>query len=177
MRSAAVLPLLLLLASTARADVGRLKFGMTTAEVKAARPCKGLVENAAKSQLSCKAVKFAGTAMDLELWMPQTGLARIRYSVRLGPKRPAAESMVDAIFDKLVAQYGPIDMIGGLTNLAGASKLFDNIDASFARFKGKLAGGAMFDAKTPSDDGRKLSGKLTRDRNGYAIEIGFRPDT
>jgi hypothetical protein len=173
----AVMIAMVLLSSTASADVLGLKFGMTDAQVKAAKPCKGLVANPAKASLTCKAVRFAGTTMAAELWVPKAGLARVHFTTRIGSKRLAAVTAADAVLDKLVAVYGPLDMIAGPHDLDGAAVLFDNVDSGFVRFKGKLASGAMFQAQHASDDGMKLSGKLLRDRNGYAIELGLRPDT
>jgi hypothetical protein len=164
----------ILVASTAHADVLGLKFGMTAAEVKAARPCKTPVANAAKAALVCKAVAFAGTRMDAELWLPRTGLARIGLSNRLGVKRKDAEAAADAILDKLVADYGPLDMTG-VGPLAASAPLFDNADKTFTMMKGKLKAGSMFTAKHLPDSTMKLFGKLVRDRAGYALELSFVP--
>jgi hypothetical protein len=163
---------LILWASTAHGDVLGLKFGMTTAQVKAAKPCKTPVANTAKLSFTCKAVAFAGTKMDAELWVPRTGLARVGLTTRIGAARKDAESAADAILDKLVADYGPLDMIGA-GQLKTSAALFDNADRTFARFKGKLKADSVFIAKHPLDDTMKISGKLIRDRSGYAIELSF----
>jgi hypothetical protein len=164
---------LILWASTAHGDVLGLKLGMTTAQVKAAKPCKAPVANAAKLSLTCKAIAFAGTKMDAELWVPRTGLARIGLKTRIGAARKDAESAADAILDKLVADYGPLDMIGA-GQLKTSAALFDNADRTFARFfNGKLKADSVFTANHAPDDTMKISGKLIRDRSGYAIELSF----
>ena len=162
----------ILWASTAHGDVLGLKLGMTTAQIKAAKPCKAPVANPAKLSLTCKGVAFAGTKMDAELWVPKTGLARVGLTTRIGATRKDAESAADAIFDKLVADYGPLDMTGA-GQLTTSAALFDNADRTFTRFRGKLKSDSVFVAKHPPDDTMKISGKLVRDRNGYAIELSF----
>ena len=173
---ARVMIALVALASTAQADVLGLKFGMTVAQIQAAKPCKGLVANAAKSSLTCKAVRFAGAMMAAELSVPKSGLARVRFTTKIGGQRKAAQPSADAILDKLVETFGQLDMVAGPRDMAGAAVLFDNVDSSYTRFKGKLAAGAVFQAQQATDDGTRLSGKLVRDRSGYAIELGLRPD-
>lgn len=169
----ALVAAVILLASTAHADVLGLRFGMTAAEVKAARPCKAPIANAAKAALLCKSVAFAGTKMDAELWLPKTGLARVALTSRLGTKRKEAEAVADAVFDKLVADYGPLDMTG-VGQLASSAPLFDNADKTFTMMKGKLKAGTMFAAKHVPDS-TKMLGKLIRDRAGYALDLSFVP--
>jgi hypothetical protein len=164
--------IMILMASTARADVLGLKLGMTAAQIRAAKPCKAPVANAAKLSLTCKAVAFAGTKMDAELWVPKTGLARVGLSTRIGKTRKDAELASDAILDRLVADYGPVDMTGA-GELKTSGPLFDSADRTFTLFKGKLKSDALFVAKHPPDDTMKISGKLIRDRNGYALELSF----
>ncbi len=164
----------ILLGSTAHAGVLGLKFGMTAAEVKAAKPCKAPVMNAAKASLSCKGVPFAGAKMDAELWVPTKGLARVGLTMRIGPKRKDAEAAVDAIVDRLVADYGPLDMVG-VGEIRSSAVLFDNADKTFARTKGKLKAASMFSAKHVPDGSMTVFGKVIRSRDGYALELSFVP--
>lgn len=164
----------ILFASTARADVMGLSFGMTAAAVRAARPCKAPVANPAKAALVCKAASFAGTKMDAELWLPRSGLARIALRTRLGNRRRDAEAAADALFEHLTADYGPLDMTG-VGEISAAAPLFDSTDRRFAQFKGKLKAASTFAAKHIPDPGVQMIGTLIRDRDGYAIELTFAP--
>jgi len=164
----------MLLSSTVYGDVLGLRFGMTADAVRAAKLCKVPAANAAKALLTCKAVQFAGAKMDAELWLPRTGLARVGFKTRIGMKRGDAEARADAILDRLVADYGPVEMTG-VGELTTASALFDGADWQFTRMKGKLKTASMFTAKHPPDDTMQLIGKVVRDREGYAIELAFVP--
>jgi hypothetical protein len=171
-----VVAAILLLAGTARADILGLKLGMTTAQVRAAKPCRSPVAISATASLACKAVPFAGTKMDAELWLPTSGLARVRLKTRLGAKRQDAEPAADAILDKLVADDGPLHMIG-VGELHSAGLLFDNADRTYTRMKGKLKAAAMFTGDHLPDDTMTLIGKVVRDRDGYSLELSFVPRT
>jgi hypothetical protein len=164
----------MLLSSTVYGDVLGLRFGMTGDAVRAAKLCKVPAANAAKASLTCKAVQFAGTKMDAELWLPRTGLARVGFKARIGMKRGDAEARADAILDRLVADYGPVEMTG-VGELTSAAALFDGADWQFTRMKGKLKTASMFTAKHLPDDTMQLIGKVIRDREGYAIELAFVP--
>jgi hypothetical protein len=166
----------ILLASTAhaRADVMGLRFGMTAAAVRAARPCKAPVANPAKAALACKAAAFAGAKMDAELWLPKSGLARIALRARLGSHRRDAEAAADAIFQHLTTDYGPLDMTG-VGEIAATAPLFDGTDRRFVQFKGKLKAASTFTAKHIADPSLRMIGTLVRDRDGYAIELTFAP--
>jgi hypothetical protein len=47
------------------------------------------------------------------------------------------------------------------------------VDRTRRRFKGKLKADSVFTANHAPDDTMKISGKLIRDRSGYAIELSF----
>jgi hypothetical protein len=164
----------ILLASSAQADVLGLKFGMTAAQVKAAKPCKAPTMNAAKASLICKGVPFAGAKMDAELWVPTKGLSRVGLTMRIGPARKDAEAAADALVDHLAADYGPLEMVG-VGEIKASAALFDNADKTFARMKGKLKAASMFSAKHVPDGSMTVFGKVIRDRVGYAFELSFVP--
>jgi hypothetical protein len=165
---------MMLLSSTGYGDVLGLRFGMTAEAVRTAKLCKAPAAHAAKASLTCKAVPFAGTKMDAELWLPRTGLARVGFKTRIGIKRGDAEARADAILDRLVADYGPVEMTG-VGELTTAAALLDGADWQFTRMKGKLKAASMFTAKHLPDDTMQLIGKVIRDREGYAIELAFVP--
>jgi hypothetical protein len=163
-----VLVLLMLAAVPAEAGVLGLELGMTTAQVKAAKPCKN-------GKLACKGVAFAGAKVDVDLTVAKTGLSRIALATRLPQARKDAEPLADAILDKLAAEYGAIEMTGA-GELKGSGALFDGADRTFEQFHGKLASGSLFHGDhAPSKATIHLGGKLVRDHKGYALEVTITP--
>jgi len=163
-----LLAVVMLAAVPAEAGVLGLEIGMSTAQVKAARPCKN-------GKLACKAVAFAGAKVDVDLTVGKTGLSRIALATRLPQTRKDAEPLADAILDKLSADYGVLEMTGA-GELKGSGALFDNADRTFEQFHGKLASGSMFRGDhAPSKATLHLGGKLVRDHKGYALEVTITP--
>ncbi len=158
----------MLAAASAHAGVLGLELGMTPAQVKAVRACRN-------GRLSCRGVAFAGAKLDVDLTVAKTGLSKIALATRLPAGRKDAESLADAILDKLVADYGALEMTGA-GELKGSSSLFDNADRTFEQFHGKLAAGSLFHGDhAPSKATTHVGGKLVRDKKGYALEVTITP--
>ena len=158
----------MLAAAPAEAGVLGLELGMTTAQVKAAKPCRN-------GKLACKGVAFAGAKVDVDLTVAKTGLSRIALATRLPQARKDAEPLADAILDKLSAEYGAIEMTGA-GELKGSGALFDGADRTFEQFHGKLASGSLFHGDhAPSKATIHVGGKLVRDHKGYALEVTITP--
>lgn len=166
------LALSLLICTHAHADILGLKLKMTEAEAKAAKLCKAPVADTAKYTLTCKSVAFAGTKMDVELWIPKPGLAKIGMSTKIGAARKEAEAKADAILEKLTATYGKVEMTGN-GELSNSAPLFDNVDKTFARFKHTAA--TMFTVDDPPDKTMRLIGKVIHDTAGYWMTLSFVP--
>lgn len=160
--------IVMLAAVPARAGVLGLELGMTSSQVKAAKACRN-------GKLACKGVAFAGAKLDVDLTVARAGLSRIALQTRLPATRKDAESVADAILDKLTADYGTFEMTGA-GDLKSSAALFDNADRTFEQFHGKLAAGSLFHGDhAPSKATIHVGGKLVRDKKGYALEVTITP--
>lgn len=163
--------LVLPMATFAHADVLGLWFGMTADEVMALKLGDGPVLVPAKAELKYRNVAYAGTAMNLVLWIPQAGLRRIGLSRSLGSVRQDAEREANSILSRFIKEHGPVAAVAGGEQLQELAALFDNVDRVAERFRG-MNSAAMFQVEQPPAN-TYVGGKVLRSSNRYWIELAF----
>jgi hypothetical protein len=107
----AVLLATLVAAGTARAapGFGGWRFGMSPAEVKAVKACKGYKAVAVTGGLECKGFAFLGQKIPLSFVFAAGKLAKIQVWVYEGKDEARAAKQLKHLFDHLKKSAGPLE--------------------------------------------------------------------